>query len=205
MITIIDYGMGNIHSVHKALESFGAEVCVTNDPAAVERSEKLILPGVGAFGDTIDELDRRGLSRAIKKYINDKKIFLGICLGLQLLFESSEESPGKKGLSVLRGTVRRFKDSRELKVPHMGWNQLHASAARSASSLLRGISDDSNVYFCHSYYVDPENTEVIAGTTEYGIPFPSVIWKENVFGVQFHPEKSQKTGLAIIKNFVEMH
>ena len=204
MITIIDYGMGNIHSVHKALESFGASVQITNDPAVVEKSEKLILPGVGAFGDTIDELDRRGLSRAIKKCIDDRKIFLGICLGLQLLFESSEESPGKNGLSVLRGAVRRFKDSRELKVPHMGWNQLLPSIS-SGCPLLRGISGGSNVYFCHSYYVAPESEDVIAGTTEYGFSFTSVIWKDNVYGVQFHPEKSQKTGLAIIRNFVEMH
>ncbi len=202
MIAIIDYGMGNIHSVKKALESLGGRTIVTNSPGDIESADKVVLPGVGAFGDAMEELLKQGLVPAIKDYVGQKRTFLGICLGMHLLFEASEESPGAKGLGILKGNVRRFKDSPGLKVPHMGWNQLQK--AESECPLLKGIPDDAYVYFCHSYYPVPRDIATIAATTDYGKGFASVVSKDSVFGLQFHPEKSQATGLAMLKNFVEM-
>jgi len=150
----------------------------------------------------VAELKKQNLLAALKRHIKAKKIFLGICLGMQLLFERSEEAKGIKGLRILKGEVKKFKVKDSLKVPHMGWNQL--SKTKSACPLLKGIPDNSYVYFCHSYYPQPRDSKVIAATTEYGINFSSILWQENIYGVQFHPEKSQETGLKILKNFVNL-
>lgn len=202
MIAIIDYGMGNIHSVQKALQSFGAQTQVSSDPRVIADCQKIVLPGVGAFNDALTELNRKGLSEEIKKQIKNKKLFLGICLGMQLLFARSQESKGVKGLDVLKGEVRRFKNSQDLKVPHMGWNQLRIK--NNTCPLLKGIDNDCYVYFCHSYYVDCNQKSDIACTTDYGIDFTSVVWRDNIFGIQFHPEKSQSIGLKILNNFVSL-
>jgi imidazole glycerol-phosphate synthase subunit HisH len=199
MIGIIDYGMGNIHSVQKALESLGAETLVTNDPKEIEKCDKVLLPGVGAFDDAALELEKRGLSAAIRQAVAAKKVFLGICLGMQLLFESSEE--GKRpGLGILKGKVRKFSASSGLKVPHMGWNNLNIR--QKDCPLFKDLKDDSYVYFCHSYYSEPLEAGVVAATTGYGIEFAAITWQDNVYGAQFHPEKSQETGLKILKNFI---
>lgn len=200
MIAIIDYDMGNIHSVQKALGALGGRTIVTNNPKDIASSAKVVLPGVGAFDDAMQSLSKRNLVTAIKKHIRSGKIFLGICLGMQLLFEESEEAKITKGLSILKGKVKRFKYSDTLKVPHMGWNQLSVTADRCP--LLKGLGDSSYVYFCHSYYPKPQDKDVTAATTDYGINFTSIVWQDNVYGVQFHPEKSQKTGLTILKNFL---
>ena len=209
MIAIIDYGMGNIHSVQKALEYFGAQTLVTNKSQDIKNCDKVVFPGVGAFDDCILELKKQDLISALKEHIKNRKIFLGICLGMQLLFEESQEAGKEKGLSILKGRVRRFQDKKGLKVPHMGWNQLKkVSSVKCQLSaecpLLKDIPDNSYVYFCHSYYPDPEDKKVIAATTEYGINFASVVWQDNIYGVQFHPEKSQAVGLKILENFVNL-
>ncbi|MBU1871820.1 MAG: imidazole glycerol phosphate synthase subunit HisH [Candidatus Omnitrophica bacterium] len=197
MIAIVDYGMGNIHSVTKAVGLKGAQTRVTDKPEDILAADKVILPGVGAFSDAMRGLESKGLGQAILESIKKGKFFLGICLGMQLLFRQSEESKDARGLGVFSGTVRKF-DKKGLKVPHIGWNQLHFKNCR----LLEGIEQGSNVYFCHSYYVQPQAEDIIAAKTEYGITFASVINKDNIFAVQFHPEKSQKTGLKILENFV---
>ena len=202
MIALIDYGMGNIHSVKKALEVCGAKVLVTNNPEDISASEKIVLPGVGAFDDAMCQLQEQGLVSVIKEGIKNKKPFLGICLGMQLLFEESEEAKNKKGLSILKGRVRKF-PSGDFKVPHMGWNQIKESG-RNRTVLLEGVAEESFLYFCHSYYPQPKDKGIIAATTEYGLNFASFVQWENVFGVQFHPEKSQETGLKIIGNFVRL-
>ncbi|MFA5118486.1 MAG: imidazole glycerol phosphate synthase subunit HisH [Candidatus Omnitrophota bacterium] len=202
MIAIIDYGMGNIHSVKKALEVMGARTLVTNKPQEIRKCEKIVLPGVGAFGDAMEELKKQDLIAAIKDDIRGKKIFLGICLGMQLLFESSEESPGVKGLGVLKGEVKKFPYRQGLKVPHMGWNQLKKVAGKCP--LLKDVEDNAFVYFCHSYYPAPQETDVPAAITDYGEDFTSMVWKDNVYGAQFHPEKSQTVGLDILRNFVKL-
>ena len=194
--------MGNIHSVNKALESCGAKTQVTNNPEDIQIADKVILPGVGAFNDAMDELKKQNLIKAIKNHINNKKPFLGICLGMQLLFEESKEANDSKGLSILKGVVKKFKNLKGLKVPHMGWNQLKIK--NKTCPLLKNIANNSYVYFCHSYYPQPENTKIIATTTDYGLDFTSVIWQDNVYGAQFHPEKSQETGLKILRNFVDL-
>ena len=208
MIAIIDYGMGNIHSVKKALELYGAITKVTNNAQEISKCEKIVLPGVGAFADAMLELDKRGLSALIKSEVNSKKPFLGICLGMQLLFDKSEEAAKCKGLGIIKGTVKRFSVT-DLKVPHMGWNQLkkvtsQESGVRSECRLLKDIPEDSYVYFCHSYYPLPVDTETIAATTDYGVKFSSIVWQDNVYGVQFHPEKSQGLGLKMLENFVKL-
>lgn len=202
MITIIDYGMGNIHSVQKALQLYNAEAVVTNKPDYIRAAEKLVLPGVGAFDDAIAELNRQGLIPLITEHIKKNKAFLGICLGMQLLFEESEEAKVSKGLGILKGKVKRFPKAKGLKVPHMGWNQLN-NISRDCP-LLKDIPDNSYVYFCHSYYPDPLDNAVVASRTEYGGDFASVVWKDNVFGAQFHPEKSQEAGLKMVENFVKL-
>lgn len=209
MIAIIDYGMGNIHSVQKALESFGAKTLVTNQPQEVKICDKIVLPGVGAFDDAMRQLETQGLVSALLDHIKKKRIFLGICLGLQLLFEESDEARGTKGLGVLKGKVAKFSDKMRLKVPHMGWNQLKKlktqnSKFKNGCPLLKDIPDNSFVYYCHSYYPSPKDKAAVAATTDYGIDFACVIYKDNIFGTQFHPEKSQETGLKIIKNFVAL-
>lgn len=202
MIAIIDYGMGNIHSVRKALDALGGSTVVTNTPAVVRKADKIVLPGVGAFGDAIKELQRTNMAEAVFESIKDKKIFLGICLGMHLLFESSLESPQAKGLGVFKGSVRRFEPSASLKVPHMGWNQVKVK--KSACPLFKGLDMDASVYFCHSYYPAPADSSAVAATTEYGTDFASILWQDNVYAMQFHPEKSQRSGLKLLENFVSL-
>jgi len=202
MIAIIDYGMGNIHSVEKALQSFGEKTLIANTPEALRKCEKIVLPGVGAFDDAMLELKKQGLVAGIKEEIKKRKVFLGICLGMQLLFEQSQEAKEEKGLGILAGDVKKFSEKSGEKIPHMGWNQLRIK--NQACPLLKGIPDNSSVYFCHSYYPDPQEAQAIATTTDYGINFTSIVWKENIYGVQFHPEKSQEAGLKILKNFIEL-
>jgi imidazole glycerol-phosphate synthase subunit HisH len=208
MIVIVDYGMGNLRSVSKALESLGAEVCVSHDPADILRADKLVLPGVGAFPAAMRELRVRSLIEPIKRVIADaRKPYLGICLGLQLLFDSSEEGEGAKGLAVFPGTVKRFPQTigSGLKVPHMGWNQVKAGARGEGDCpLMRGISENSYFYFVHSYYVKPDAPAVKTWNTDYGLPFTSMVWKDRLFATQFHPEKSQGVGLTLLKNFIEI-
>ncbi|NMC21599.1 MAG: imidazole glycerol phosphate synthase subunit HisH [Thermogutta sp.] len=201
MIVIVDYGMGNLRSVQKAVERCGSEALITDDPHVVARANKVILPGVGAFGDAMTELDRRGLVKPIVKTIELGKPFLGICLGLQLLFETSYENGRHKGLGVFRGEVVRFDLPKELAVPHMGWNQVRLECP---NPLFRGIADEAYFFFVHSYYVVPRDTEIVSGTTEYGIRFCSMVRQDKVFAVQFHPEKSQALGLKVIENFVAL-
>jgi len=202
MIAIIDYGMGNIHSVHKALEFTGAKTIVTNKPEAIASAKKCVLPGVGAFDDAMRELKKQNLISCLRQYVSNHKPLLGICLGMQLFFEESEEARESKGLGFLKGKVKKFKQADGLKVPHMGWNQLKKS--KKECLLLEGICDNSFVYFCHSYYPQPKETDVVAATTPYGLDFAAMVWQDGLYGVQFHPEKSQSVGLKILKNFVEL-
>ena len=208
MIVIIDYGMGNLRSVSKALESLGAAVCVSSDPREVERAKKLVLPGVGAFPAAMRELSSRALVDPIKAAIAKGTPYLGICLGLQLLFERSEEGEGAAGLGVLKGVVKRFASSK-LKIPHMGWNQIvrpqqAASRKQADCPLLNGVHDQSFVYFVHSYYGQPADSSLIALETEYGTQFASMVWRNHLFATQFHPEKSQAIGLRLLKNFIDL-
>ena len=202
MIGIIDYGMGNIHSVRKALQLQGGRVLVSNKPAELKHCRSLVLPGVGAFGDAMIELRRRKLDSLIKGHIAAGKVFLGICLGMHLLFEGSEESPGSRGLAVLQGRVTKFDPAAGLKIPHMGWNQV--ALRRRECPLFKGLAQGTTVYFCHSYYPQPKDSAVVAATTGYGSDFSSIVWKDNLFAMQFHPEKSQAAGLKIIENFVRL-
>ncbi len=202
MIAIIDYGMGNIHSVRKALENAGARVSVTGEPSELRKADKIVLPGVGAFGDAMYALSRGGLADEIRHLIKDGRIFLGICLGMHLLFDSSEESVGVPGLGVIPGVVVRFPAWPGLKVPHMGWNQF--KLRKSDCPLFRGMRDGASVYFCHSYFPVAKDTAVVAASTEYGQDFASILWYNNVFAMQFHPEKSQADGLRLIENFVKL-
>lgn len=201
MIAIIDYDMGNLKSVSKAFETVGAEVCVTRDAKKIKDAEKIVLPGVGAFPKCMENLEQYGLIDPIKESIKSGKWFLGICLGLQLLFGSSEEHGGSKGMGILKGSVPRFKNKFAIKVPHMGWNSIKK---KNDPVLLKKIPDDSSFYFVHSYYVNPEDETIIATKTDYGIPFCSSIQKDNVLACQFHPEKSQKLGLRILENFTKL-
>jgi len=199
MVGIIDYGMGNLYSVLNAFLSLGKKARIVTKPQELKSVDYCILPGVGAFGDAMSILSKTGMSSAILKFVKTGKPFMGICLGVQLLFGTSEESKSKKGLSLVEGDVVRFKGS--VKIPHMGWNQM---GIVKKSPLLKGIKDGSFVYFCHSYYVRPENKQEVIGETNYTKMFASVIAKDNVFGIQFHPEKSQETGLKIVENFARL-
>lgn len=201
MIAIVDYQMGNLRSVQKALERVGHEAIITGDPTEVGRAEKVILPGVGAFEDAIAELHRRNLVGPIKDAIAADKPFLGICLGLQLLFDVSYENGSHEGLGVLPGEVVRFQVPAGLKVPHMGWNELQF---RRPPQLLEGIAEGSHFYFVHSYYVKPRDESIVATVTDYGGAFCSMIWRGNLYATQFHPEKSQADGLRLLKNFAEL-
>ena len=206
MIAIIDYGMGNLRSVQKGLEKVGAETIITADPLAILDADKIVLPGVGAFRDCMRNLEQRGFVEPILKVIKEGRPFLGICLGLQLLFTESEEFGLHKGLNVIPGRVLRFPEGmreagEELKVPHMGWNQL---SLHKRLPVFEGVNEGANVYFVHSYYVKPDDDSVVATTTDYGIKFCSSIWKDNIIATQFHPEKSQDVGLGILKNFAEL-
>jgi glutamine amidotransferase len=205
MIAIIDYGMGNLRSVQKGFEKIGADAVITADPQTVLAADKIVLPGVGAFRDCMHNLEQAGFVDPILRVIAEGRPFLGICVGMQLLFTDSVEFGLYKGLNVIPGHVLRFPEdmtvtAEKLKVPQMGWNQLHFKRRPPA---FEGIADDSNVYFVHSYYVKPDNDDVIATTTDYGFEFCSSIWKDNIVATQFHPEKSQDVGLRILKNFAE--
>jgi glutamine amidotransferase len=203
IIGIIDYGMGNLRSVGKAVERLGGSVYVGSDPGKLKRSDKLILPGVGAFGDAMRELKKRGLIPVIQEAVNQKKPFLGVCLGLQLLFEKSEESPGVKGLGIWKGTVKRFrpKSGVDFKIPQMGWNQV---AWIKPSRIAKGVKSKSYFYFVHSYFAKPKDKSLVIGNTDYSARFPSVLANGTTFAVQFHPEKSQNAGLKILKNFIRL-
>lgn len=198
MITIIDYGMGNIRSFENAFNFLKQKVRVVAAPQEVLRAEKIIFPGVGNFGQAMLNLQKTGLDRAIKQCLKKGTPFLGVCLGLQLLFDESEEAPGMPGLSVFQGRILRFKD---IKTPQIGWNQIRI---QKQSRLLKGIQDSSFAYFMHSFYAKPLDEEIVVVKTNYGIDFCSALEKENVFGLQFHPEKSGEAGLKILKNFTEI-
>ncbi|HPP52742.1 MAG TPA: imidazole glycerol phosphate synthase subunit HisH [Thermoguttaceae bacterium] len=201
MIAIIDYGMGNLRSVQKGFERVGFPSRITSDPQQVAESSHLVLPGVGAFGDAMEELRRRGLVEPIREAIEKEKPFLGICLGLQLLFDRSYEDGAHEGLGILPGEVVRFDLSAEYAVPHMGWNQLHI---RRPNALLVSVEEGAYVYFVHSYYVVPKDNSVIATETDYGEMFCSSIARGRLFAVQFHPEKSQAVGLRMLENFARL-
>ena len=201
MIAIVDYQMGNLRSVQKGFEKVGHEAVITSDPRQIERAEKVVLPGVGAFGDAMVELRRRELVGPICEAIEADKPFLGICLGLQLLFDVSYEGGQREGLGVLPGEVVRFNIPSEFKVPHMGWNSAHVCRP---APILRGIEEGTYFYFVHSYYVVPKQRDVVAIETDYPQPFCSMIWRDNLFATQFHPEKSQNHGLQILRNFAEL-
>ncbi len=199
MIAIIDYGMGNLRSVQKALEQAGAQDArITQSANDIQSAKQVVLPGVGAIAPAMAKLQALKMIEPIQDAVTMGKPFLGICLGFQLLFETSSEYGKTAGLGILKGTVEQF--AATLKVPQMGWNQLHLQAC----PLWEGIQDGTNVYFCHSFYAKPTDTSIIAATTEYGIEYCSAIAKNNIFGVQFHPEKSQTAGLKILKNFINL-
>lgn len=198
MIAIVDYGMGNLRSVEKGFQKVGVEAKVTSSPTAIDDSAAVVLPGVGAFRDCIRNLTDLSLTDAIVRSIRKGKPYMGICLGLQVLFSESEEFGTCKGLDVFRGKVVRFGPG--MKVPHMGWNTV--SLAKKPP-IFSGIDDNSYFYFVHSFYVIPEDTEIVSGTTDYNGSFTSMIWKDNVFATQFHPEKSQELGLRILKAYGE--
>jgi imidazole glycerol-phosphate synthase subunit HisH len=204
MTTIIDYGIGNLRSVEKALEMVGADVIRTDDPAAIARAERLVLPGVGAFGACAAEIRRRGLEQPILDAVERGIPLLGVCVGMQLLFDLSEEMGEHRGLGLLQGRVIRFEAPLEgppLKVPHMGWNPVEIVRD---TPLTGGLDGAPHYYFVHSYHAAPENESDILGLTDYGVRFASMVHRDNVYGVQFHPEKSQAAGLAILRNFSQL-
>jgi glutamine amidotransferase len=198
VIAVIDYGMGNLRSVSKALEFVGAEVVVTDSPKKLKEAAGLVLPGVGAFRDAVRNLKKKGLWEAIVEEVEKGKPFLGICLGLQLLFEKSYEFGETEGFGFIKGKVVRFELPKEFKIPHMGWNQVHV---KKESELFKDIRDGEYFYFVHSYYVKPQEESVKLTETDYGICFTSAVEKDNIFATQFHPEKSQRAGLKLLENF----
>jgi glutamine amidotransferase len=205
MIAIVDYGMGNLRSVQKGFEKIGSQAIITADPRTLLEAEKIVLPGVGAFRDCMRNLEQGGFVEPLLRVIREGRPFLGICVGMQLLFTDSVEFGLYRGLDVIPGHVLRFPEGmrqgdEELKVPHMGWNQL---SFKQRPPVCAGIDDAANVYFVHSYYVRPDDPAVVAATTNYGIEFCAAVWKDNIVATQFHPEKSQDVGLRILKNFAE--
>ncbi|MDO7788421.1 imidazole glycerol phosphate synthase subunit HisH [Desulforamulus aquiferis] len=197
MIAIIDYGMGNLRSVQKGFARVGVQSEIVQDPAAVDAAPAIVLPGVGAFADAMDNLHSSGMAKAIRRVVEQGRPLLGICLGQQLLFESSEEFGQTKGLGIFPGTVKRF-PAGSLKVPHMGWNQVEI---KKGTPLLEGIPEGSAFYFVHSYYVEPSDSNIVVTYTDYGLKFPSIVGRDKVYGIQFHPEKSSTLGLRILENF----
>ena len=203
MIALLDYGSGNLRSVHKALLAAGADVRLVKRPDEIGDARGLVLPGVGAFDDCINAMQRQELLGASREFIRSGKPFLGICVGYQALFERSEEfNSCAAGLGVFKGSVVRFSAKHGLKIPEIGWNQV--KLAKADCPLYRGIADGSHFYFVHSFFPKPEDDSIVATRTEYGENFASSVWKDNVFATQFHPEKSQKVGLQLLKNFVEL-
>ena len=198
-IALMDYGMGNLLSVSKAFESLGADVTLSDDPAKLADADALVLPGVGNFGDGMAQLRKRSLDSFTLSWIESGRPFMGICLGMQLLMEESEEAPGVAGLGVFKGGTPKFPKS-NLKVPHMGWNQVKVTPAGSAR--FADVPDESHFYFVHSYFVQPDDESVVAGTCDYIVDFAAALSKENVFATQFHPEKSQDCGLSLLRNFL---
>ena len=201
MIAIIDYDAGNIKSVEKALLLLGQEAVVTGDKDTILAADKVVLPGVGAFGDAMGNLRRTGLDNVIRKVAEKGTPFLGICLGLQLLFERSDEAPGVDGLGILKGEILRIPDKEGLKIPHMGWNSLHLE---NDGRLFRGVEEGAYVYFVHSYYLKAAEESIVKASSEYSVHIHASVEKDNVFACQFHPEKSSDVGLSILKNFVEL-
>lgn len=200
MIAIIDYGTGNLRSVQKALEKVGAEAVITTQVSEIQKADKIVLPGVSAFQDAMDGLVRLGLVEPIRKQVALGKPFLGICIGLQLLFTRSYEDGEFEGLNIIPGRVVRF-SAPDVKIPHMGWNRIRRKVE---TPLLRGIPDGAHMYFAHSYHGIPDDASVAATETDHGEVFVSSVWKDNVFAVQFHPEKSQQHGSRLLRNFVEV-
>lgn len=201
MIAIIDYDAGNIKSVEKALHYIGEETVVTRDPEMLLKADKVILPGVGSFGQAMENLHHYGLVPVIQEIADRGTPFLGICLGLQLLFESSEETPGVEGLGLLKGKIVKIPPSEGLKIPHMGWNSLHL---QYNGRLFRNVPEGAYVYFVHSYYLQADEPEIVKATTDYSTCIHAAVEKGNIFGCQFHPEKSSKWGLEILKNFASI-
>lgn len=201
MVAVIDYDAGNIRSVEKAVAALGGQAVVTRKPEEILSAEHVILPGVGAFGDAMGKLRKYGLDGVIREVVARKTPFLGICLGLQLLFESSEESEGVEGLGILPGKIVRIPEGADLKIPHIGWNSL---SYPNPGRLFKGVPEQSYVYFVHSYYLQAEDAGIVRAVTEYGVEIHASVEKENIFACQFHPEKSSETGMRILKNFLEM-
>lgn len=201
MIAIIDYDAGNIRSVEKALQFLGQEVEITRDREEILGADKVVLPGVGSFGDAMGKLHQYGLVEVIRQVAEKKTPFLGICLGLQLLFERSDESPGVEGLGILKGEILRIPEGEGRKIPHMGWNSLEL---RNQGRLFAGLSGEPYVYFVHSYYLKARDEQIVKATTEYGVTIHASVEQDNIFACQFHPEKSSDTGLQILKNFIEL-
>lgn len=199
MIAIIDYDAGNIRSVEKALKFLGEEAIVTREREKILQADKVILPGVGAFGDSMEKIRSYGLEEVIHEVIDKKTPFLGICLGLQLLFEESEECKGVKGLGIFPGKIVKFPDDLGLKIPHIGWNSLRYT---SEGTLFKGIPENAYVYFVHSYYLQAEDENIVKATTQYGVTVHASIEKDHVYACQFHPEKSSDVGMQILKNFI---
>lgn len=201
MVAVIDYDAGNIMSVGKAVLALGETAVITRDKKTILDADRVILPGVGSFGDAMGKLTGYGLDDVIRQTVDSGKPFLGICLGLQLLFESSEETPGVAGLGILKGTINHIPDNRGLKVPQIGWNSLKFP---HKGRLFRGVEEDSYVYFVHSYYLKAEDDSIVTATTEYAVNIHASVEKDNIFACQFHPEKSSAVGLKILKNFLEL-
>lgn len=201
MVAIIDYDAGNIKSVEKAIQFLGEDVIVTRNPAEILNASGVILPGVGSFGDAMEKLHKYNLIPVIHEVVERQIPFLGICLGLQLLFEKSDESPGVEGLGILKGEIKRIPDKEGLKIPHIGWNSLKFP---NEGRLYEGISEDSYVYFVHSYYLEAMENAIVVATTEYGINIHASVERDNVFACQFHPEKSSSVGLKILENFLKI-
>lgn len=202
MIAIIDYGAGNIQSVYKALKFICADCKVTSDKDEILNADGAILPGVGSFGDAMDTMTKRGIKDTIIEYTKSGKPFLGICLGLQLLFPESEETPGVKGLDIFKGTITKIPNqNRTLKIPHMGWNNI---SIKQKNGIFKGIEGEPYVYFVHSFYLKAQDKDIVAATTQYGVEIDAAVQKGNIIATQFHPEKSGEVGLKMLKNFVEM-
>ena len=201
MIAIIDYDAGNIKSVEKALQYLGEEAVITRDQEEILNSDKVILPGVGAFGDAMEKLHQYRLVDTIQEVVDRSIPFLGICLGLQLMFESSDEAPGVEGLGLLPGKILRIPKKGDMKIPHMGWNDIKI---KEGAKLFAGLEDHPYVYFVHSYYLQADDPSIVAATTEYGVTIHASVEKDNIFACQFHPEKSSTVGLQILNNFIAL-